>query len=173
MPAISVGQLYHPARTTWPETAQYQYRSGQHELVVFMREPTAAEVRDYRKGRARFSLVVQQPVILMLYRLGAEPWSDAPYSWHLVPEPERDLPSADLESGKRSALQVVLVEAATGIVRALRLVSWSPPFTRTLHAAIREQAAAPWDAQLYDTVLAQLMRRESAGLARVGVGCEG
>jgi len=41
-------------------------------------------------------------------------------------------------------LQVVLVDAHTELVRALRVVTFSPTFTRALHGAIREQAASPW-----------------------------
>lgn len=157
MHQFSVGQLYHPLRTYWPEVAQYNYRSGAHELVLFLGSPTEREVKAARKGKAEFALFVRQPVIVLAYKFGdGIPWSDAVYSWHLVPESERDLPSADLESEVRANLHVLLVDAHTGLVRAIRLVSFSPAFTRSLHGAIREQAAAPLDSVRYDASIAEL-----------------
>lgn len=157
MTTLSVGQLYNPLRTQWPECSQYNYRSGAHELLLFFGSPTDREVKAARKGKAEFALFVRQPVIILAYKFGdGIPWSDAVFSIHLVPESERDLPSADLESEVRATLQVLLVDAHTGILRALRLVSFSPAFTRALHTGIREQAAAPWDSARYDAAVAEL-----------------
>jgi len=158
VPTLSVGQLYNPVRTQWPDgVSQYNYRSGAHELVLFLGEPTEREIKAARKGKAEFALFVRQPAIILAYKFGdGIPWSDAVFSIHLVPESERDLPSADLESEVRANLQVLLVDAHTGILRALRLVSFSPAFTRALHSAIREQAQAPWDQALYDSIAAGL-----------------
>jgi len=144
-------------RKRWPETAQYNYRRGTHRLELFYSSPSATEVTAIRTGPCEFALYARQPLLVLCFRFkGAGGWSDAPYSWHLLPEEERDLPSADLEEEKRAMLQVVLVDAATGIVRAIRMVSLSPEFTRALHAAIREQASAPWDSGAYDRALDEL-----------------
>jgi hypothetical protein len=40
-------------------------------------------------------------------------------------------------------LRIVLVEATTGVILALRAVSFSPEFTRAIHRAIALQAAVP------------------------------
>lgn len=145
MTVYAVGKLYHPSRTRWPETAQYNFRAGHHELVLFYADPSKDEVREIAKARCEFALVERESAIVLCFRFGSGEWSDAPFSWHLVPERERDLPSADLEAEKRAVLTVVLVDAGTGITRALRQVSWTPAFTRAMHEAIRKQADAPWD----------------------------
>jgi hypothetical protein len=65
-----------------------------------------------RKGKSE--------VILLLYRIeGFANWSDAPYSWHLVPEQLRTDPD------ERALMTVVLVDAGAGIIRALRAVASS------------------------------------------------
>jgi hypothetical protein len=85
--------------------------------------------------------------------------SDAPYSWHLVPETEQALPDAEGPE-TRALLQVVLPDAQTGLVRVLRAVTFSPSFTRALHDAIRAQAFSPWPGRaVYYAALRDLYRR--------------
>jgi hypothetical protein len=50
----SVGQPYIPGRTSYPETVQYNFRAGQHELLMWLPSPTARELRDIRQGVAQF-----------------------------------------------------------------------------------------------------------------------
>ncbi|GIW55376.1 MAG: hypothetical protein KatS3mg082_1780 [Nitrospiraceae bacterium] len=168
MSILSVGQPYHPNRNRWPEAAQYNFRSGRHELVLFWPSPSPQEVEGVRVGRADFGLFFEPPVILLLYRFaGACDWSDAPYSIHLVPQEERLAPEA-VSPEARALLSVVLVDADTGLVRALRAITMSPGFTRLLHAAIAQQLAYHWDATAYDQALASIYRRfpESRSLVR-------
>lgn len=125
---------------------------------------TPRDVASITGGRAAFGLAVVGPVIFFLYRFDpACPWSDAPYSIHLVPEEERALPGPALASGAQTAqhalLNVVLVEATNGIVRGLRAITFSPRLTTALHLAIRDQLAAPWSAAAYDAALADAYRR--------------
>lgn len=94
--------------------------------------------------------------IFFLYRFGGQPWSDAPYSWHLVPAAERVLPPDPLGPDDRPLLTVILVDAASGLVRALRALSLPPPVAAPLHAAIRAQATAPFDPTTYDLRLTAL-----------------
>lgn len=162
MHELRVGQPYHPGRQSWPEVAQYQHRGGGHELLLCLACPTGTEVEAVRRGEAEFALYAHEDLIVLLYRFGAAgrgiPWSDAPYSWHLVPAGERALPP-DVAGNERALLTVVLVDAATGIIRALRVVSWSPAFTAAVHAAIRAQAARPWSEAVYDAALDLLYAR--------------
>lgn len=160
MTSLVVGQLYHPARQQWPEGAHYNYRAGAHELLVFLARPTAPEIRAIGRGASRFALAVTGQAIALCFAFDGDglPWSYAPYSWHLVPEAERQLPSAvdDMRPRERAVCRVILVDAATGILRALRLVSFSPAFTRALHAAIVAQSTTPWDEAAYDRELDDL-----------------
>jgi hypothetical protein len=140
---------------------QYNFRDGAHELLLWLGSPSPAEVADIRQGEAEFALVVEPPVIVLLYRFGRSiRWSDAPYSWHRVPAGQRTLPEPLPEGEEgRALLQIVLVDAATGIVRALRAVTLAPAFTAALHLAIREQARQPWDSNAYDRALQRLYAR--------------
>ena len=70
-------------------------------------------------------------------------------------------------------LSVILVDARNGIVKALRTLTFSPVFTRSLHDAIRAQAARPWpgreeyDHQIARTYAGHSSREIAQRLARV------
>lgn len=178
MAELSVGKLYLPSRTRWPEAVEYNYDAAGHELRLFQTRLTPGEVLDVRRGRARFALVEKPPVIFLVWRLGeAWPWSDCPYSWWMVPDDRRQLPERMAGPETRALLQIPLVEANTGILKAIRVVSFAPDFSEALHAAIRRQAnSLPLDQAVYDTALANLYRvyPDSTDLLRAAVvRCEG
>ena len=166
---LSLGQQYIPGRSQYPEAVQYNWRGGQHELLMWLASPSRAEISDIRQGQAEFALVVEPPLIVLLYRFGrAIPWSDAPYSWHLVPEAEQTLPDTTDAIEPHALLQVILVDASTGLVQGLRAVSFSPAFTAALHSAIAEQAGQPWDAGAYNAALASLYGRYPSSTELLG-----
>jgi hypothetical protein len=140
--SYSVGKLYNPNRTSWPESGQFNYRGGATELCLFYDNPTESEVSDLRSGISRFALVPYHTVIFLLYRIGENGrWSDATYSWWRVPDPERVPPPTDLTPEARVLLHLNLVNSRDGILNAMRLVTLSPGFTRTLFSEIRRQMA--------------------------------
>ena len=157
MKVFEVGKPYIAGRVNWPEGAEYNYHAGAHELRLFINSPSPKEIAAVSNWTSEFALAVEPPVILFLYRFvyGID-WRDAPYSWHLVPADQRTLP--DPEGPETGApLHVILVDAGSGLVRALRAVTFSPEFTRTLHGAIRVQAESPWPGQAaYDAAVADL-----------------
>jgi hypothetical protein len=158
MTIFAVGQLYNPNRTSWPEAVQYNYMAGEHHLHLFMRQPTQTEVQAVKTGPAEFALVTEGILIVLLYHFAPIPWSDAPYSWHMTPADQRALP-ADVPDGSGALLTIILTDAATGIVKAIRAVGLSTDFTNKLHAAIRAQAARPFDQTAYDDQLNRVYAR--------------
>jgi hypothetical protein len=178
-----VGKPLVPGRTAWAEQADFNYYDAGAELRLFFRAPTAAEAAAVRAGPCDFALVPSGDVLFLLYRFGRAgavvPWSDAPFSWHLVPEGRRRLPPAPGALGPetRALLRVILTDAATGLVRVLRAVSLAPDFTRALCAAVAAQAAAPWyGPAAYDHQLAEAYRRwpsSEALLAAAVARCAG
>ncbi len=146
-----VGKPYSATRKVWPEAVDYNYRGGEHELRLFWTQPSVGEVYEVSKSRADFAMLVDEGVIFMLYKFGTMQWSDAPFTIHLVPEEERVIPGP--KHGQHALLQVVLVDAATGIIKTLRAVTFSPEFTTALEGAIREQAKRPWDQAAHDMAI--------------------
>lgn len=124
------------------DAGEYLYYDAGHELRLFWSRPSEREIRSVKSGECEFGLLVEEGLVCLAYRFGAEPVSEAMYSWHLVPEDRRQTPP-ETGPGSRAFLTTVLTDAATGIVRAIRAVSLSPDFTRALHRAIHEQAGGP------------------------------
>jgi len=80
----------------------------------------------------------------------------------MVPVAERHLPPAPLGSDFRAVLNVVLVDAQSGIVQGIRLVTLSPTLTHRLFEAIRQQAAQPFDQGYYEATLQAIYEARSS-----------
>ncbi len=154
MPFLEVGKPYIPGRTSIDPRAEYNFRAGQHQLLLCFSELTEDDTTAVRAGDAEFGLLIYGMVIFLLYRFHAViDWCDAPYSWHLLPADERQLPETLMTAETRALLSVVLVDADHNIVRALRAVTLSPEFSQALHTAITEQAEERWDRKEFDAHL--------------------
>lgn len=155
--AYEVGKLYNPNRTDWPQTPQYNYRGGEHELTLFYESPTRQEIRSAKKSPLHLALVVEQPLIILLFHAKGltSSWSPAPYSWHMIPEDQRTTPPT-LSESERPILHLLLVRADGGQLLAQRVLSFPPDFGQILHSAIRDQAERPWDPGEYQSRVNQL-----------------
>jgi hypothetical protein len=163
--AYQVGKPYTPGRRNWPENVEYNYRQHTHELRMFLGNLKPWEIEAIKTGPCEFALVVDGDVLFLLYHFGegrreAVPWSDAPYSWYLVPEDQRGLPEPAGMPEPHDTMQIVLVDSLTGIIKALRMVSFSPAFTVAIRSALRDQAERPWPGGAeYDRQLAAVYQR--------------
>lgn len=152
---IEVGKPLRPGLGRLPEGAQYNWGQGGHVLDLWLPHPSASEIKAAKSGAIEVALleVAEAPdVIWLLYHLEGPgdrgiPWSDAPYSWHLLPEDRRAMPEMLTHEAQRALLHVILCDAGTAIVKALRSVSLSPELSGALHDAILQQAARPWPGQ--------------------------
>lgn len=151
MAILQVGKPYNETKKHWPEGIDYNFRSGQHELRIFYRTPSRAEINSIWNGPAIFSLSVIGPNIILAFKFEGFNWQDASYNWHLVPEEQRKLPDIPTNSEQRAAITIILVDAETGIIKAIRFSSFSHKFTVKLHEAIikqsQEQLPADYDEQ--------------------------
>ena len=160
MHRIHVGQPLVEGQTRWPEAGEFNLYDNGLELRLFFRRLSKAEVRGVEQGECRFALVAEGDVLFFLYRFADLPWSDAPYSWHMVPPDRRVLPAMQDTGETRGLLHIILTDAETGIVQVLRTVTLSVDFTRALLGAIRVQASTPWcDQAAYDRQLAAAYER--------------
>lgn len=138
---LKLGERYKPWYTGWSDSAEYAYCSGQHLLVLFLHNIKVWHVEAVQRSEAEFALITEYDQILFFYRFGREiPWAYDIFSWHYLDEIDRVLP----EIGSTEALlNIVLVDAATSVVRVMRTMALSTEFTTHLHRAIYEQATRP------------------------------
>ncbi len=141
MQIVAIGKPLFEERTELPEAVEYSYQSGDHTLLLSMKNLHPQEIEAVRESEAEFGLYCENGVIFLLYRFGeALPWSDSAFSWWNVAEEDRKIPALPENSAERILLKIILIEAANGIVKAIRVTTLSPDFTKKLHTAIREQA---------------------------------
>ncbi|MBS1807572.1 MAG: hypothetical protein JST84_05210 [Acidobacteria bacterium] len=153
----------------------YDYRAGHYQLVLCYNHPTPAEIQAAAADPAEFALKVVGPVIFVCFRFGRSiPWSDAPFSIHLAPEAVAEIP-APATRETRILLQVFLVDASTGILKAMRAFTFSPAFSRALEAGIAKQQEQPFDRPIYDQSINQVQRQFTSHqlAASAAITCRG
>jgi hypothetical protein len=142
MHIVAIGKPLFEGRTELPEAIEYNYQSGDHTLLLSMKNLHPKEIEAVRESEAEFGLYSENGIVFLLYRFGEIlPWSDSAFSWWNVSEEDRRIPAPQANPEERILLKIILVEAATGIVEAIRVTTLSPDFTEKLHYAIRCQAA--------------------------------
>ena len=141
MQIVAIGKPLFEQRSELPEAVEYNYQAGDHTLLLSMKNLHPQEIEAVRQDEAEFGLYCENGVIFLLYRFGESlPWSDSAFSWWNVAEEDRRIPAPQANPAERILLKIILVEAANGIVKAIRVTTLSPDFTEKLHNAIREQA---------------------------------
>lgn len=140
MHIVAIGKPLFEGRTELPEAIEYNYQSGDHTLLLSMKNLHPKEIKAVRESEAEFGLYCENGIVFLLYRFGETlPWSDSAFSWWNVSEEDRRLPAPCENPAERILLKIILIEAATGIVKAIRVTTLSPAFTEKLHDAIRMQ----------------------------------
>lgn len=181
---LRVGAIYDPRRTTWPEGAAWTYHDG-WELLLRFAGPSTLEVAGVANGPASLAIMLAGPVAIGLYRFGegrsdaerapllaaikgilpnashdpmdAIPWSDVPLEPHLwtrVPPTEEQAP-----------IRIVLIDADTGIVRAMRVALLAPGFTAAMRVAAAAAREAYTTAETFADALSRALRLPSHELA--------
>ena len=168
---LVVGQPFAPERTSWPaDRFEYRYFGGNHLLQLCIASPSPREVESFESGDIRVGLCIERGILFFIFRIeDVMDWSDQAISIHLVPEKDRDIP--DLAPGMYAGLNMVLVDANTGLVSAMRFATYSPRFSQVLYKELRRQAAAPFDAGEHRKAIAEVYRKypKSSALARAAL----
>jgi hypothetical protein len=153
------GQAEGVAR--WAEPAQHIYRETGHELVLVYRGVTQCEIDAVSSAPAAFALVVEPPLLMLLFRFGdAIPWSVARCQWSEVPAAERCESCGDgVDSQGNASVRVCLVDAEEGRVCARRTEPISLFLSRAWSAAIRRLGSRGCSEARYCAALAQFSRR--------------
>lgn len=142
---VAVGQPFIPGVTSWPHE-RFEYRiwgGGSHMLQLCYGRLTERDIDRFQHGQAHLGLAKLKGALFLLFRIeGFLDWSDQAYNIRLVEAAEdRELPPHPV--GTHQVLSLVLVEAETGIVRGLRVVTWSKHASAVLDRLLREQLEDP------------------------------
>lgn len=136
--AYAVGKPYNPDMPLWPgNRAEWRLSEDGVELLLFMAGPTDEEVEDVRAGRSKFALVAGEHALVLAYRFGSQPWSDAP--WQACRQTDLTAGLIDGPTGQHLTLMVYLIDSTNGILKAIRMTTWNGDFAGVVSRAIRRQ----------------------------------
>lgn len=166
MPVYEVGKSFVPCVIHWPQHAEYSVRDGGHELRLFWGSPPQAAITAILGAPCEFAVAHLGGVLFLLYGFeGGIDSSAAPYTPGHTDQRRtgstRTAPGSGPVAGAvagpmassvvdaaaaehdvlREVLSVYLVDADTGILRAMRTVSLSPSVSAALEDALREERA--------------------------------
>jgi hypothetical protein len=110
-----------------------------------------------------FGSFVEPEGLFLITRFGPRLSFDCSYNWHRVSENDRTLPPPTEETSPElpALLTILLIEATSGVVLAIRTVTFSPEFTRALHRAIGDQVGAPYEKASHERWADETTRRLS------------
>ena len=129
-----------------PDQVIFDMSDSGGTLAICMARPTGEERRAFKAGLT-LKFAVEEQIIFLLVRMGkTQPWMDAPYYRWRSPNLTRiNYP----DEGEGLAIHAMLIDAATGILCAQKLISPPTGFSRALMMAIAAQPEIPdYDARL-------------------------
>lgn len=134
-----VGQLYEAGQKKWQEGGKYHYTNYGHELRLFVWHPSHREIEGFTLGVVTLAVLAEEPFLWLLCRFAPGlTWRVAPYMWQGLDADEEPTVLPAITPDTRALLQAHLVDAATGILRAVRTIMLSPAFTGALEGELRQ-----------------------------------
>jgi len=129
----------------------YLYIDGNHLLVLCQPHLSHSRIQAVRQNTIELALVVREQILFLCHHFyGFASWEELPYNWHLPADEQALMYPPPVAPGEFLPLLVVLVEATTSCIVARRGIRLPPTFSKTLHDALRAQAAAPFDMAEFD-----------------------
>jgi hypothetical protein len=147
-----VGEPYRPGRSRWSAGSNCTLDHRGYSLTLFEPEVTEDLCGLIRDQPIYIRLFIESPLFVLCSRFGkASPWRATPYAWPLDSSGDRrkSIPLESIPQCSWARLQVSLVEADSGFIRARRIISLAPRFATTLRGAIRRQSLVPFDGDDY------------------------
>jgi hypothetical protein len=113
-------------------------------MLVFNYSLTAGNIDSFQKGEVSFGLFFEQNILFFLFRIdNFLDWSDLAFTIHLSGEKSIE------DNGAYLPFNLVLVDSATHIIKALRVVTVSPTFRGLLSKIIHQQGGKHFDTIQY------------------------
>lgn len=163
MHPIRPGQPLHEGVSNFLEGTHYNFTAGGHSLIVSVRD-VDSYVSAVTSGDATLGLALRDQAIFVLSRFGRLPWRAAHYNWWINPPIMRPDPWADPHLfDERGSVGVVLVDAESGMVHAVRSVHPPEEFTQLLFYEVMVQIRSRFDPWRYLEVVGEAIQPQSDG----------
>jgi len=172
MRRLKVGDQLYEGVAGFEEGTHYNYTLAGHTLIISIKNPLPEHITAVSGGEAVFGLATRDRTAFVLCRFGNLPWRIAHYNWWINPPVLRPDPWGDLETVDSGVyVTVTLVDAADGIVKALRLVRLAKEFSRMFLLTVETQTKPSFDPWRYLEVVESVIHGdpEIAALLRQAV----
>lgn len=138
---IKVGELYAPGVDFGGmDRFELRYSNGQVMLQILVPSPSPTSVLAFQAGQVYLGLYERGLTIFFLFKLdGLYDWSDQAFSIQLLPRDQQQVPAS--APGLRHLMSFVLIDSVSGVVRGVRVATWSPHFTEMFFRFVQRQLA--------------------------------
>jgi len=146
MQRLRVGEPLHLGITGFKVGVHYNYTPAGHTLTLSRNDPSRSEIEAVQQGQGVFALILQDEALFFLARFGDSRWQLAHYNWWINPPVMRPDPMEDLARlNDGLSVNACLVNAANGLVSALRTFRLSHEFGCSLFGCVELQSRQVFD----------------------------
>lgn len=157
MTELKVGQPFSERKSWRHNSFELRYASGLFLLQLCFPSPPEREIKAFSEGAMHIALYCEQNVIFFCFRINnCMDWSDQAFSIQLIHEEDRDIPDT---GNAYVPLSLVLVDADTGIIRALRMVTMTPLFASAFKKRLQIQKDTPFSREEHFATVERIYRR--------------
>lgn len=147
MEKYEVGQVINSFKNHH-EGVYFDLHDSGATLLVFFPDPTSGEIEQFKSGKSfeiRFTELYG--IIMLTIKIGHLNWMDAPYTPHL----SKNLTAFQIPGFDQGLeLTLILVDAVTGEIKHMRLLSLSEQFTKELFGIVMEHKMSEFDKMEYN-----------------------
>ncbi len=175
MYTTKVGDLFIPEKTQYPEGVRFEYTESGPYLIFAYSNPTAEEIQAAKTGKVELALYETDPILWILHKIhGLEQWSDVPFSIRVYDGKRAFDWSEPITDGLGLLLNIILVDANTGILLAQRIVGLPTKFSLELRATILRQLDHQFTKSNYNSAIDNTYRNYTTKdlLQRASIKCK-
>lgn len=131
-----------------PEGVYFDIADDGATMLVFLQSPTSEEIWQFKSGKDfEIKFTELYGIIMITVKIGNLNWMDAPYTPHL----SQNLTKFQLPNeGQGLGLTLILIDAATGEIKHIRILGLSEKFTKRLFGAVMEYKVRPFSKAQFD-----------------------
>jgi hypothetical protein len=126
------------------------------ELRLFYKNLQKHEIEVVKRGQVTFGYAYLNRTPFFLYTFDSGIlYGDIPFNYHLTKEDDH-APVPNIRHEMHGAMYVLLVNADTGILEALRIVMLSDSFAEKIYTELNEQRKETFDSIIHNARIAQV-----------------
>ncbi|MZK49025.1 hypothetical protein [Clostridium beijerinckii] len=151
---LEIGELFNEGVTKYKEGIVFDIDDNGCNLIIRFNSPSNNEVKAIKQGSLKCGYYTEKEAIFMLFKFDGIEWMDAPYSVELSKKLTK---IHEINDGQGLALNIYLIDADTGILKAMRLIGLPTAFSRKIKVIVERQRSMPFE-NYYQTINAVYMK---------------